>query len=135
MPGLSQLKKLSEDVLKLGNEPKLRAERGEKPVLAQIPSSVQDIDDSEIDIRNAMAKLEEDLDRIDAYISGCNEKMWKKVMNACTKEAEEEAETKPKTTAFKCQMIKDFSQIAIYVCNINRKLYASFLNTLYHALK
>ena len=95
----------------------------------------QDIDDSEIDIRNAMAKLEEDLDRIDAWISGCNEKMWKKVMDLLTKEAEEEAETKPKTTAFKCQMIKDFSQIAIYVCNINRKLYASFLNTLYHALK
>ncbi|MGN0740702.1 MAG: periplasmic flagellar collar protein FlcA [Treponema sp.] len=47
MPGLSQLKKLSEDVLRLGNEPKLRAERGEKPVLAQIPPSVQDIDDSE----------------------------------------------------------------------------------------
>lgn len=47
MPGLSQLRKLSEDVLRLGNEPKLRAERGEKPVVAKIPSSVQDIDDSD----------------------------------------------------------------------------------------
>lgn len=47
MPGLSQLRKLSEDVLRLGNESKLRAERGEKPVVAAIPPSVQDIDDSE----------------------------------------------------------------------------------------
>lgn len=47
MPGLSQLKKLSEDVVRLGNEPKLRAERGEKPIFAVIPSSIQDIDDSE----------------------------------------------------------------------------------------
>lgn len=47
MPGLSQLRKLSEDVLRLGNESKLRSERGEKPVVAAIPPSVQDIDDSE----------------------------------------------------------------------------------------
>ncbi|MBP5402427.1 MAG: hypothetical protein J6Y36_04625 [Treponema sp.] len=47
MPGLSQLRKLSEDVLRLGNEAKLRSERGEKPVVATIPSSVPDIDDSE----------------------------------------------------------------------------------------
>ena len=47
MPGLSQLRKLSEDVLRLGNEAKLRSERGEKPVVAVIPSSVPDIDDSE----------------------------------------------------------------------------------------
>lgn len=47
MPGLSQLRRLSEDVLRLGNEPKLRAERGEKPVLAVIPPTVEDIDDSE----------------------------------------------------------------------------------------
>lgn len=47
MLGLSQLKKLSEDVLKLGNEPALRAERGEKPARVQIPVSVKDIDDSE----------------------------------------------------------------------------------------
>lgn len=47
MPGLSQLRKLSEDVLRLGNESKLRAERGEKPVVAVIPPSVADIDDSE----------------------------------------------------------------------------------------
>ncbi|MBQ0004222.1 MAG: hypothetical protein KBT21_11875 [Treponema sp.] len=47
MPGLSQLRKLSEDVLRLGNESKLRSERGEKPVVAVIPASIQDIDDSE----------------------------------------------------------------------------------------
>ena len=91
--------------------------------------------DIEIDIKKSMSKIEENLDSIDSYIAGCNEKKWKKIMDSLTKEVEEEAETKPKTTAFKCQMIKEFSQIAIYVCNINRKLCASFINTLYHALK
>ena len=91
--------------------------------------------DIEIDIKKSMSKIEEDLDSIESYVSGYNEKTWKKIMDLLTKEVEEEAETKPKTAAFKCQMIKEFSQIAIYVCNINRKLCASFLNTLYHALK
>ena len=91
--------------------------------------------DIEIDIKKSMSEIEEILDSIDSYIAGCNEKMWKKVIDSLTKEAEEEAKTKPNMTAFKCQMIKDFSQIAIYVGNINRKLCASFLNTLYHALK
>ena len=95
----------------------------------------QNTDDSEIDIRKAMANLEEDLERIDSYIAGCNAKTWKKIMDAFTKEAEECAETKPKTTAFACKMIKEFSQIAIYVCNINRGLCANFINTLYRALK
>ena len=67
MPGLSQLKKLSEDVLKLGNEPKLRAERGEKPVLAQIPSSVQDIDDSEDFV---LGMPEKDSDSLEANSEG-----------------------------------------------------------------
>lgn len=93
------------------------------------------VQDIEIDIKKSMSKIEENLDSIESYVSGYNEKTWKKVMDLLTKEVEEEAETKPKTTAFKCQMIKEFSQIAIYVCNINRKLCASFINTLYHALK
>ena len=59
MPGLSQLKKLSEDVLRLGNEPKLRAERGEKPVVATIPSTVEDIDDSEDFVLGMPEKPEE----------------------------------------------------------------------------
>lgn len=47
MPGYSQLKKLSETVLKLGNEIKLRAERGEKAVPVLIPDTIEDIDDSQ----------------------------------------------------------------------------------------
>ena len=47
MPGYSQLKKLSEDVLQLGDEPRLRAERGEKVLPVTIPDTVQDIDDSD----------------------------------------------------------------------------------------
>ena len=95
----------------------------------------QNTDDSEIDIRKAMANLEEDLERIDSYIAGCNEKTWKKIIDSFTKEAEEGAKTKPKTTAFACKMIKEFFQIAIYVCNINRRLCANFINTIYRALK
>ena len=47
MPGFSQLKKLSEQVLKLGNEINVRAERGEKAEPFPIPESIPDIDDSE----------------------------------------------------------------------------------------
>lgn len=95
----------------------------------------QNIDDSEIDIREAMAKLEEELEFIESYVSGYNEKKWKKIIDSFTKVAEEGAKTKPKTTAFMCKTIKEFFQIAIYVCNINRRLCASFINTLYHALR
>lgn len=91
--------------------------------------------DIEIDIKKSMSQIEEHLDSIESYVSGYNEKTWKKIIDSLTKEVEEEAKTKPKTTAFVCKMIKEFSQIAIYVCNINRRLCANFINTLYHALK
>mgnify|MGYP007070021280 CR=1 FL=1 len=47
MPGYSQLKKLSQTLLKLGNEINLRAERGEKAVPVPIPDTIPDIDDSQ----------------------------------------------------------------------------------------
>lgn len=47
MPGFSQLKKLSEQVLKLGNEINVRAARGEKAMPFPVPESIPDIDDSE----------------------------------------------------------------------------------------
>ncbi len=47
MPGYSQLKKLSETVLKLGNEINLRAERGEKAIPVIVPDTIEDIDDSQ----------------------------------------------------------------------------------------
>lgn len=47
MPGLSQLKKFNADILSLGNEPGLRASRGEKPVTVPIPKGIEDIDDSD----------------------------------------------------------------------------------------
>ena len=95
----------------------------------------QNIDDSEIDIKKAMANLEEDLEFIELYVTGYNEKTWKKRIDSLTKEAEKGAKTKPKATAFMCKMIKEFFQIVIYVCNINRRLCASFINTIYRALK
>ncbi len=47
MPGFSQLKKLSEQILRLGNEINIRAERGEKAVPYPVPDTIPDIDDSE----------------------------------------------------------------------------------------
>ncbi len=47
MPGLSQLKQFDSDILSLGNEPGLRAARGEKPVTVPIPKNIKDIDDSD----------------------------------------------------------------------------------------
>ncbi len=47
MPGLSQLKKFSADILSLGDEPGLRASRGEKPVVVPIPKGIEDKDDSD----------------------------------------------------------------------------------------
>ena len=47
MPGLSQLKKFSADILSLGDEPGLRAARGEKPVTVPLPKGIEDKDDSD----------------------------------------------------------------------------------------
>ena len=47
MPGLSQLKKFNADILSLGNEPALRASRGEKPVTVPIPKDLKDLNDSD----------------------------------------------------------------------------------------
>ena len=47
MPGLSQLKKFSSDLLALGDETNLRATRGEKPVKIEIPKEIEDKNDSE----------------------------------------------------------------------------------------
>lgn len=94
-----------------------------------------DIEASEIDIRRAMTELEKDLEYLEASISTYNESMWRKLMDELTRMANEDAKTKPKTSAFICRMVKDFTQIAIYIGNINRGFYAGFLNTLYRALR
>lgn len=47
MPGLSQIKKFSSDLLAIGDEVTIRASRGEKPVAVPIPKTVEDINDSE----------------------------------------------------------------------------------------
>ena len=75
----------------------------------------QNIDDSEIDIKKAMSAVEEVLEFIELYVAGYNEKTWKKRIDSLTKEAEECAKTKPKTSAFMCKMVKEFLQIVIYV--------------------
>lgn len=59
MPGLKQLQKLNSDLLILGDEEKIRAARGEKPVIAKIPNTVQDIDDSN-DFQYGLPKVSED---------------------------------------------------------------------------
>ncbi len=57
MPGLSQLKKFSSDLLSLGDEINLRATRGEKPVKIEIPKDIEDKNDSE-DFVLGMPELE-----------------------------------------------------------------------------
>lgn len=47
MPGLSQLKKFNSDILSLGNEPELRAKRGEKAIQFPLPKGIKDVDDSD----------------------------------------------------------------------------------------
>ena len=47
MPGLSQLKKFSQNLLSIGDEVIIRSSRGEKPVRVKIPKDIADADDSE----------------------------------------------------------------------------------------
>ncbi len=47
MPGLNQLKKFSDDVKDLGDESKIRLQRGEKPVVIPLPEGISEEDDSE----------------------------------------------------------------------------------------
>ncbi len=59
MPGLDQLKKFTTDILNLGDEVKIRAARGEKPVTVPIPRDISIEDDSE-DFRLGMPQLSEE---------------------------------------------------------------------------
>ena len=47
MPGKKQLRKFSDDVLKIGDEVKIRASRGEKPAVFPVPDDIPDVDDSQ----------------------------------------------------------------------------------------
>ena len=77
MPGLSQLKKFSSDLLSLGDETNLRAIRGEKPVRVEIPKEVEDINDSEdfvlgmpqIEAEPEVSAVDEDLSDLTALVN------------------------------------------------------------------
>ena len=53
MPGLNQLKQFTKNMLDLGNEEKIRAEQGEKPVKVPLPTGISEADDSD-DFINGM---------------------------------------------------------------------------------
>lgn len=59
MPGLKQLQQFNSDILNLGDEVKIRAARGEKPVTVKIPKDTADIDDSE-DFIGGLPELSEE---------------------------------------------------------------------------
>lgn len=59
MPGLKQLQQFNSDIMTLGDEAKIRAARGEKPVTVSIPKNVQDIDDSD-EFLNGLPMLSEE---------------------------------------------------------------------------
>lgn len=58
MPGLKQLQQLNSDLLTLGDEVKIRAARGEKPVIVKIPNTVKDINDAD-DFLNGLPEISE----------------------------------------------------------------------------
>ncbi len=47
MPGLNQLKKFTSDIKDIGDEVKIRAQRGEKPAVVPLPEGISEEDDSE----------------------------------------------------------------------------------------
>ena len=77
MPGLSQLKQFSSDILSLGDEINLRAARGEKPVKIEIPKDTEDINDSEefvlgmpvIEAEPEISSADEDLSDLTALVN------------------------------------------------------------------
>ena len=77
MPGLSQLKQFSSDILSLGDEINLRAARGEKPVKIEIPKDIEDINDSEefvlgmpvIEAEPEISSADEDLSDLTALVN------------------------------------------------------------------
>ena len=77
MPGLSQLKKFSSDLLSLGDEINLRAIRGEKPVKIEIPNDIEDKNDSEefvlgmpvIEAETEVSSADEDLSDLTALVN------------------------------------------------------------------
>ena len=77
MPGLSQLKKFSSDLLSLGDEINLRAIRGEKPVKIEIPKEIEDKNDSEdfvlgmpeIEAEADVSSVDEDLSDLTALVN------------------------------------------------------------------
>ena len=46
MPGLNQLKQFSEDIREVGDEVKIRAQRGEKVPVIPFPQGISEADDS-----------------------------------------------------------------------------------------
>ena len=91
------------------------------------------IDASEIDVKQAMINLEKYLVLMKSF-SPQNGTTWKMGIEYISKQVEETGKEHPEQVAFICSVIKDFSQIVIHVTNTNRKLYARYLKTLYHAL-
>ena len=71
MPGLNQLKQFSEDIREVGDEVKIRAQRGEKVPVIPFPQGISEADDSNDfiigipDKNNPASAEEEDLGSID----------------------------------------------------------------------
>ena len=66
MPGLNQLKQFNAFMLNLGDEVKIRQDRGEKPSLIGLPAGVEDRDDSEDFISGLPQLSEEEQQQADA---------------------------------------------------------------------
>ena len=77
MPGLNQLKKFSEDIREIGDEVKIRAQRGEKVPVIPLPQGISEEDDSNDFIiglpeknKSSDAQGEEDLGSVEDVLGG-----------------------------------------------------------------
>ena len=109
MPGLKQLQQFNSDIMTLGDEAKIRAARGEKPVFVSIPKNVQDIDDSDEFLDGLPMLSEEEQAQADAAAKE-REREANDFSDFMDGEEEENSEEKQKT-APKQESVPDMSDL------------------------
>ena len=105
MPGLNQLKQFNAFMLNLGDEVKLRQDRGEKPSLIGLPAGVEDRDDSEDFISGLPQLSEEEQQQADA--KAAEAERAKNDFSDFTGESGDEEETKAAPSEQKTPDVSD----------------------------
>lgn len=105
MPGLNQLKQFNEFMLNLGDEVRIRQDRGEKPSLIAIPANVEDRDDSE-DFINGLPQLSEE-EQQQAEARAAEAERSKNDFSDFTGEGESEDVSSPEAVEIKAPDLSD----------------------------